>query len=172
MTAVLGFIPSWAWRWLAFGLLIAAAAGFCWMKGNEHGAQKLLDYKAAQAIATVKLTAAREKVVTQIQVKYVDRIKTIYQQGDTITKEIPIYVNKTDDAGCTIPTGFVRVYGSAWSGTPPGTPGESDRQPSGVPLSEIASDDTNNATSCRVYKEERDGLIEFYNKLRTTNGNP
>ncbi len=154
------------YRLLAYALIGAALVAFGWVKGNQHGTEKLIAYQGAQAIAEVKLAQAQAKVVTVIQTKYQDRIQTIQLAGETITKEV--YVTKTDDAGCTVPVGFVREFGAAWSGTPPGPPAESDRGPSGVPLSEIASDDAGNATSCLVYKAQRDGLIEFYRKLQAT----
>ena len=145
-------------------MLIAAFGGWSWFKGNEHGTAKLTEYIGAQAKETVRIAAVRAKVVTVTETKYQDRIKTIYVKGDTITKEVPVYVTKTDDAGCTIPTGFVREYNAAWSNTPAGPPAESDRGPSGIPLSEVAAADSGNAATCLAYKAQRDGVIEFYRK--------
>jgi len=153
-------------KWGVIALLVSAFAGFFWVKGNEHGTQKLIDYQAAQAIATIKLAEARIKIVTQVQTVYRDRIHEVLVKGDTITKEVPIYVTKADDAGCTIPLGFVRNFNAAWANTPAGPAAESDRAASGVPLSTVAEVDSSNASSCLVYKTQRDGLIEFYRKLQ------
>lgn len=137
--------------------------GHGFWKGNEHGTQKKTDYIAAEAKADTKLAAVRQMIVTQIQTKYVDRIKIVREAGQTIEKEIKVYVTKEDDA-VPVPVGFVRVFNAAWSGTPAGPPADTDRGSSGYPLSAVASADANNATTCRVWKEQRDGLIEFYRK--------
>lgn len=154
------------YKWGIIALLLAAFGAFCYVKGDIHGTAKLTEYQGQQAIATVKLTAARTIIVHDVETKYQTRIQTITTQGATITQEVPIYVTKTDDAEFPVPVGFVRLYGAAWAGASPGFASELDRQPSGVPLSEIAGDEANNATACLVYKEQRDGLIEFYRKLQ------
>ena len=162
MPALLAFVPAWAWRWIAIAAVAIAAGGFCWIKGNEHGTQKLLDYQAKQAVENIRIAAAREKIVTVTEIEYRDRIKVIYQKGATITKEIPVYVTKADDAGCTVPIGFVREYNAAWAGAPAGSPAESDRGASSVPLSSVAEAVAEAATTCLAYKAQRDGLIQFY----------
>lgn len=153
-------------KWAVIALLLASFGAFCYVKGDIHGTAKLTEYQGKQAIATVKLTAARTIIVHDVETKYKTRIQTITVQGATITQEAPIYVTKADDAEFPVPVGFVRLFGAAWTGAAPGLASELDRQPSGVPLSEIASDEANNATACLVYKEQRDGLIEFYRKLQ------
>lgn len=146
-----------------------AVWGHGFWKGNEHGTEKLVNYQAAEAKADTELAAARQVVVTQIQTKYVDRIKVVREQGETITKEVHHYVTQQDDA-VPVPVGFVRVFNAAWSGTPPGPPADADRGPSGYPLSAVADAGTNNATTCRVWKEQRDGVIEFYRKQQALGG--
>jgi hypothetical protein len=47
MGALTSLIP-WPWRFLAFAALIAAAMGFGYVKGVEHGDAKLEAYKVAQ----------------------------------------------------------------------------------------------------------------------------
>jgi hypothetical protein len=136
--------------------------GYGWIKGNAHGTAKLDAYIGKQAIETVRIAAARQVVVTKTEIEYRDRIKTVYLKGETIEREVTRYVTKVDDSGCTIPVGFVREFNAAWSGAPAGPPAESDRGTSGIALSEVSSTDAHNATSCRAYKEQRDGLIKFY----------
>ena len=154
------------YKWGIIAALAAVVWGHGWVKGNGHGTQKLTDYVGAQAVATLKLIKQRAEVVTKIQVKYEKVIEQIFTKGETIEKEVPIYVTKADDAGCVIPVGWVREYNAAWSGTPAGSPLETDRGPSGVPLSEAAAADAHNATSCLTLKAQRDGLIELYQGLQ------
>ena len=157
-------------KWGVILALVASAAGFCWLKGDEHGSAKLTEYVGQQAVASLKLTMARQIVVHDVQVKYVDRIKTITLAGETIGRTV--YVNATDDAACVVPVGFVREHNAAWSGAPAGPASESDHGPSGVPLSEVAAADAANATAALIYKAQRDGLIEFYHRLQATENAP
>ena len=151
-------------KWGIIAALVASFGGWSWFKGNEHGTQKLTDYIGQQAAQTVRIAAARVQVVTVVEKEYVDKIKTVYVKGATIEKEVKVYVNAKDDAACAVPVGFVREYNAAWANTPAGPPAESDRGPSGVPLSTVAEADAGNATACLAYKAQRDGLIEFYRK--------
>lgn len=153
-------------KWGLIAALVSAFAGFFWIKGNEHGTQKLTDYIGKQATETVRVANARVQVVTETETVYVDKIQKIYVKGATIEKEVKVYVTQKDDAGCVVPVGFVREHNAAWSGTPAGSPAESDRGASGVPLSSVAEADAGNAASCLVYKTQRDGLIEVYRKLQ------
>lgn len=156
--------------WLIEGIVavvvLTAVFATGWVKGNEHGTLKLTNYVSEQAIQTVKLADARFKIVTKTETKYRTRIEQIKVKGDTIIKEVPIYVTPIDDAACSVSTGFVREYNAAWENTPAGPAAESDRQPSGVSLSTVSETDASNAKSCQVYKEQRDGLIEFYHNLQ------
>lgn len=64
MTAILGLIPSWLWRWLA---LIAVAAAFgwtCYLKGEAH-VQEQFDAFEAQ----VKAAGDRQNELTQQTIK-------------------------------------------------------------------------------------------------------
>lgn len=162
MPGVLAFVPAWAWRWIAIALVGAGLMGFGYVKGDEHGTEKLTDYIGKQAKETVRTQGMREKIVSKIEIKYRDRVRVIFEKGQTIVKEVPVYVTKEDDAGCTVPLGFVREFNAAWSGEPAGSPVQSDRGASGVPLSEASAADANNAAACLTYKAQRDGLIEFY----------
>ncbi len=162
------FLTPLLLRWIVVLGVAASLFGYGYIKGNAHGTAKLDRYKGEQAIATTKLIAAREKIVTQVQTKYVDRIQKIVTKGDEIVKEVQVYVQKVDDAGCVVPVGFVREFNAAWSGTPAGSPQETDRRPSGYPLSAVASTDASNAETCLIWKEQRDGVIEFYRKLQAT----
>lgn len=165
MTA-LGLIPSWAWRWIALGLVMVSAAGFGWVKGNEHGTQKLTAYIGEQAAETVRLRSAKEKIVTLTETKWRTKIEKVIVQATQNEKEAKDHVTTKDDAGCTVTDGFVRVYDAAWQGQLAGPPAESDRGPSGIPLSQVAETDAHNAGACLAYKAQRDGLIEMYRKLQ------
>lgn len=164
-------IPPWV-RWAA----LAVAAGFIFLFGQLRGeriaGERHVEYVNAQAKKTVKIAQAQTKVVVQTEVKYRDRIQKIYVKGDVIEKEVPVYVTQSDNAGCTINAGFVRVYDAAWSGEPPGTAADSDREPSGIPLSEVAETDAWNAKVCLAWREQALGWHDFYREIKNAINNP
>lgn len=120
------------------------------------------------AAQSVKIAQAQAKVIVETQIKYVDRIKTIYTRGETIEKQVPIYITADDNAGCTINTGFVRIHDAAWTGEPQGSATSADREPAGVSLAAVAETTAFNATACIAWREQALGLREFYAKMQAT----
>lgn len=163
--AVTQFVP-----WYVRVMVVLALGLASYRAGMLHGervaGQAHIDYISAQAAQSVKVAQAQAKIVIEVQVKYVDRIKTIYKQGETIEKQVPIYVTAADDSACTINTGFVRVHDAAWVGEPTGAAASTDREPAGVPLAEVAETTAFNATACRAWREQALGLREFYKKMQ------
>ncbi|PFH08059.1 hypothetical protein BCF11_0411 [Collimonas sp. PA-H2] len=159
-------LPWWA-RWLA---LVSGAAVFgtiCYNKGKQEEGEKHIAYVNQQAGQTIKIAEAQQVVVTQTQIKYVDRIRTIYVKGETIEKQVPIYITKADSARFAVNAGFVRLYDAAWSGEDPGPAADSDREPAGVSLAQVAAVDAGNAASCRAWRELALGLRENYINLQS-----
>ncbi|WP_052494501.1 hypothetical protein [Cupriavidus basilensis] len=163
---VLGYvIPGWA-----RALFIVAALLAVYVLGRLDGERiqgaEHADYVAKQATTAVKVVEAQTKVVTVTETKWRDRIVTVRAKGDTIIKEVPKYVTPSDDSACTVNAGFVRSYHAAWAGEPAGPPADSDREPSGVPLSEVAEADAFNASVARQWREQALGLRDFYVNLQ------
>lgn len=158
-------MPLWA-RLLLYALMIAVVFCLGDMQGERRAGQVHLDYVARQATQTVAIGRAQTKVVIQTETKYRDRIQKIYLQGETIEKQVPIYVTPADDGGYGVNTGFVRAYNAAWSGDAAGPAADADRGPAGIPLAEVAEADAHNATSCRAWREQAIGLREFYKNLK------
>lgn len=158
-------LPWWA-RWLA---LVSAAAVFgtiCYNKGKQDEGEKHIAYVNQQAERSIKIAKAQQVVVAQTQIKYVDRIKTIYVKGETIEKQVPIYITQADNVRFAVNTGFVRLYDAAWSGDDPGLAADSDREPAGISLAQVATVNAGNATSCRAWRELALGLREYYVHLQ------
>lgn len=159
-------LPLWA-RWL---ILISAAAVFgtiVYNKGKQVEGEKHLAYVAEQAARTVKIVKAQQVVVTQTQIKYVDRIKTIYVKGDAIEKQVPIYITEADNARFAVNAGFVRIYDAAWNGDDPGPALDSDREPAGISLTQVGEVNAFNATACRAWREIALGQREYYTRLQS-----
>lgn len=156
--------------WYVRALVAVAAGVVIYLLGMLHGervaGQAHIDYASEQAAQSVKVAQAQAKIVIETQIKYVDRIKTIYKQGETIEKQVPIYITADDNAGCAINTGFVRIHDAAWSGEPAGPAAIADREPAGVSLAAVAETNAFNATTCLAWREQALGLRELYAKLQ------
>ncbi|BBE09986.1 Uncharacterized protein MCB1EB_1825 [Mycoavidus cysteinexigens] len=120
------------------------------------------------ALAQAQLAEAQAKVVIQTEVQYRDRIKIVKEKGNTIIKEVPIYVNQADTDHFGVNVGFVRHYNAAFSNEPTGSPAEFNRKPAGVSLAEIAEINAFNANICWQWREQALGLRVFYRQLQQT----
>ena len=92
------FSGPWAWaaRLSIYAALVAAIFGFGWVKGDEHGTEKLTEYVGKQAkqaaSVVVKQGAVTEKVVDH------------YHEVAGKTKTVTVYVDLTlAGAACTTP---------------------------------------------------------------------
>ena len=158
-------LPWWA-RWLALASAAAVLGTICYNKGKQNEGEKHIAYINQQAERSIKIAEAQQVVVTQAQIKYVDRIKTIYVKGETIEKQVPIYITQADNARVAINAGFVRLYDAAWSGEDPGPAADSDREPAGISLAQVTAVDAGNAVSCHAWRELALGLREYYADLQ------
>lgn len=165
MTWIKGILPWWA-RWLGLCLVLLSVFTLGQQRGQRIEGEKHIAYIARQAAQTIRIAQAQQIVVTQTEIKYRDRIKTIYIKGKQIEKQVPIYVTQLDNASCTINTGFVRSHNAAWTGNPAGPAAESDRKPTRISLTQVAEVATSNATSCRAWREIALGLRDYYTRLQ------
>lgn len=152
--AVSAVIPAWL-PWLVGALLLVGAYGLGRIHEARHTAK-------AEIKEVIKIVKGETQVVTKIQTVYQDRIKKIYVQGAQIEVDIPKYIRPVDDTRFAVNAGFVRVLDAAYEGAVAGPAADSDREPSGLALSEIAEVEAHNATSCRVWREQSLGWRDFY----------
>lgn len=123
----------------------------------ELGYQKALADAVAQ---TAEVQAAQDKIGHDVDVAEAAAQQKIVTQTNVVTKEVIVHVPIASK--CPVTVGFVRVLNAAWAGTPPGPPDGADRGPSGNTLSSTAEIEAGNATTCRIWKQQRDGLIEAW----------
>ena len=149
----MSLIP-WPYRWLALVVLGAALIGFGWIEGAAH---VQADWDAAVQEQNQQATAIRErqaqatvKVVTQ----YVDRVRVIREKGETIIKEVPVYVPVQADAACTINRGFVRLHDAAAAGELPEPARDADAAAEGIALSAVAGTVAANYRTCHENAEQ------------------
>jgi len=166
----MSLIP-WPHRWLALVLLAAALIGFGWIKGAGH-VQEQWDATVQQQ--TLQAAAVRErqaqatvKVVTQ----YVDRVRVVRvvrEKGDTIIKEVPVYVPVQADAACTINRGFVRLHDAAAAGELPEPARDADATAAGIALSAVATTVTANYQTCHENAEQLRALQGWIREMLST----
>ena len=163
----MNLIP-WPYRWLALVLLAAALIGFGWVEGAGHVQAQ---WDAAVQKQTLQATAIRErqaqatvKVVTQ----YVDRVRVVREKGDTIIKEVPVYVSVQADAACTINRGFVRLHDAAAAGELPEPARDADAATAGIALSAVAGTVTANYQACHENAEQLRALQTWISEIAST----
>lgn len=162
-------MPVWLLRALPF-LLIAAVIGLYtwWIEnvGYERGRAELAEYIAKQATENIAARRVVEKIVREVEVKYVDRVRVIEKQGATIINEVPTYVTKADDSACQLRTGFVRIVDAAAKGEHPGPPSDADRTSAGITLVDASGVIADNYKTCRLYKARAEAVTEAYQKAK------
>lgn len=147
-------VIPWPYRLLALTALGIALVGFGWIRGASHVQAQ---WDAAIQQQTLQAAAARErqeqatvKVVTQ----YVDRVRVVREKGDTIIKEVPVYVPVQADATCSINRGFVRLHDAAAAGELPEPAREADAAAADIALSAVAGTLAANYQTCHENAEQ------------------
>jgi len=135
---------SFGWKGsVAVGLVLAGTAWGAFTLGAALTQGKWDAEKLTAAQHTTGVVVEQKAVESRVVTQYVDRVRTIYKQGATITKEVPVYVTKEDDARCSINHGFVSVWNAANAGVPLSrAAGITDGEASGVALSDVATQHT------------------------------
>ena len=127
---------------------------FGWIKGASHVKAQwdtAIQQQALQAVATRERQAqATVKVVTE----YVDRVRIVREKGDTIIKEVPVYVPVQADAACSINRGFLRLHDTAAAGELPEPARDADAASAGIALSAVAGTVAANYQTCHENAEQ------------------
>lgn len=104
--------------------VLALCSGLVFLGINESETA----YKAKEAVLSqrVKDLEGRAPIInTVVKTEYVDRVQVIKEKGDTIVKQVPVYITKASDLKCPVPAGLVRLLNDAASnsGLPEASPG-------------------------------------------------
>lgn len=121
-------LPAWV-MWLAFAALIAASAGWGWVKGAASVQEDWNAAIAAQTIEVLRVQAKQAEVTERVVTQYVDRVRVVRQQADAIIREVPIYVSAKCDPDGRLPAGWRVLHDAAASGRPASTSDTVDAQP-------------------------------------------
>lgn len=163
------------YRALAVAALIAATAGlFSCQQARVNRATTALDRANAALVsanAEKKDLASKLELAqgtTRVVTEYVDRVQIVRERGDTITKEVPVYVTPTADAACAVPVGFVHIHDAAAAGiAPTGTAGDPDAPAAGVALSVVAETTAANYGQYHAAGEQVTALQQLVTQLHT-----
>ena len=158
-------VIPWPYRLLALTAFGVALFGFGWIKGASHVQAQwdaAIQQQALQAAAIRERQAqATVKVVTQ----YVDRVRIVREKGETIIKEVPVYVPVQADAACTINRGFVRLHDAAAAGELLKPAGDADAPAAGLALSAVAGTVAGNYQSCHENAEQLRALQAWVREM-------
>jgi hypothetical protein len=162
------FIPLIVYRMplRAVSCVIFALALFAegYLSGYYHYKDKLeeAEKKTKTVIQTItkEVPVITEKVVT----KYVDKVNTIKEKGDVITK----FVSVKDDSDCKLHNSFIVLHDAAAANVLPDPTGATDETPSEIQISQVARTVTGNYTSCNEAIEQLKELQEWV-KLQKAN---
>ena len=153
----LSLVP-WPYRLLIVAVLAAALVGVGWVNGASHVQAEWDAEVVKQSFTAARVEKAQAQATVQVVTEYVDRVKIVRQAGETIIKEVPVYVPAQADAACVVPRGFVRLHDAAAQGVVPQPAGDSDAAPAGVALSAVAGAVAENYTACRANAEQLSAL--------------
>lgn len=167
----MNLIP-WPYRWLAIAALAVALIGFGWIKGAGHVQAQ---WGAAAQQQTLQLAAVRQRqaeATVKVVTEYVDRVRVVREKGDTIIKEVPVYVPVQADAVCTINRGFVRLHDAAAAGELPEPARDADAAPAGIALSAVAGTIAANYQTCHENAEQLRALHAWVREVRAAEQAP
>lgn len=130
------------WRLVGVVMLLAITAFGAYKYTDTQWELKYANQQLEVTKLEVKLKDLEVKaanVTTKVITQYVDKVKEVQVKGDTIVKEVPVYVTEKSDDSCTIPTGFVLIHNAAAENSSlPRTTGDVNEKASGVVLSDVA----------------------------------
>ncbi|WP_164276444.1 hypothetical protein [Stenotrophomonas sp. B1-1] len=161
---------------LALILVLATAGLFSCQQIRVSRAMTALDRandaldraNAEKADLANQLTLAQG--TTRVVTEYVDRVQVVREHGDTIVKEVPVYVTQNADAACAVPAGFVQLHDAAATGQPAGVAGDPDAPAAGVELSTVAQTVASNYALCHATAEQVIGLQGLVRELHAALG--
>lgn len=154
-------IPIPGTVYLLAAAFVAGAVATYKVMDWAHDAEKLREVEAARLVER-----SNARAVVRVEKEVVERIIRIKERGETITKEVKVYVTAKDDSGCVLPVGYVRVHDAAVRNENPGPPAERDRTASGVALSRAGELQTENYQAYHVVREQLRGCVSAYEAVR------
>lgn len=151
------------WRaWLALGAFLALALAFyLYGEHREARGEAKVEKEWAESIARGKrrldeLKAKQSKVTVKVETRYLDRVKVIREKGQTIVREVKVFVPADS---CELPGGFRLLHDAAASNTLPDPAGIPDA--AAVPAQAAAATVADNYAACHESAERLTSLQDW-----------
>lgn len=159
ITAILSrALPPWA-KLAALAALVAAAAGWGCVKGARSVQSEWDAATIRQSRTVARIRVAQAQVTERVVTQYVDRVRTVREAGETIVKEVPVYVPAQCDADGRLPAGWRVLHDAAASGQPADPTRAADAQP--VAPDTAAETVARNYLTCRETAEQLTALQQW-----------
>jgi len=162
MFPFLGSVIPLPYKILAIALLVAAIAGFSYVKGYSHAENKY-ELEKAKFIADSErkyneLLLKKNKVDVQIVTEYLE--KKVYitkwrEKNVSVIDEIPT------STVCDLPNGWVHIHNSSAAGLHADTSSAADGTPSGINTSEALGGVVENYGTCHETAEKLKSLQKW-----------
>lgn len=162
----------WPYRLLALAVLCVALVGVGWIKGANHVQAQWDAAIHQQALQTAAARERQAQATVEVVTQYVDRVRVVREKGDTIFKEVPVYVPVQADAACSINRGFVRLHDAAVAGELPEPARDADAASAGIALSAVAGTVAANYQTCHENAEQLRALQGWVREVRAAEQAP
>ena len=161
-------VIPWPYRLLVLAVLGVALVGFGWIKGASHVQAQWDAAIQQQALQTAAIRERQSQATVKVVTQYVDRVRIVREKGETIIKEVPVYVPVQADAACTINRGFVRLHDAAAAGALPEPARDADAAATGIALSAVAGTVAANYQTCHENAEQLTALQVWVSEMSAT----
>lgn len=161
-------VIPWPYRLLTLTALGVAMVGFGWIKGVSHVRAQWDAAIQQQALQTAAVRERQAQATVKVVTQYVDRVRVVREKGDTIIKEIPVYVPVQADAACNINRGFVRLHDAAAAGELPEPTRDADAASAGIALSAVAGTVAANYQTCHENAEQLRALQAWIRETKNS----
>ena len=161
-------VIPWPYRLLALAALGLTLVGFGWVKGAGHVQAQWDGTVQQQALQATAVREEQAQATVEVITEYVDRVRVVREKGDTIIKEVPVYVPVQADAACTINRGFVRLHDAAAAGALPEPARDADAAAADVALSTVAATVATNYETCHETAEQLRALQTWVREMAST----
>ena len=159
------WFSTWLWRVLAWMGAAALLFGAGWWTGSQAVHAQWDRAVAAQRLEAAEMQAKQAEATVQVVTQYVDRVRVVREKGQTIIKEVPVYVPVQADAACSINRGFVRLHDAAAANDLPQAARDADAAASGLALSAFAATVAANYQTCHENAEQLRALQAWVSEL-------
>lgn len=157
---LLALVPI-QYRLTAIFLLVVAGIGYGWTKGanSELSKQQLINQN--QVIYALQTKEKQAEISERVVTQYVDKIRIVKEKGDTIIKQVPIYITQDNDSECIVPESFRLLWDAANRGDIPTASRIANEAASGVKISDVAAQHATESTICRETEQQLISLQDW-----------